>query len=327
MRVLLLVVAVVALGGACAPSLREVVRDTVDEHTRPENLRKLRVLARVLAAEITKGVEDGALSPESRQDIERAIDEYVRRFLAAVAAETGKDLSPAIADTVRASVRAAVDEILNDRTVRRAEEVMDRLSAAAFSDLSRGMESMVTDLRSAIGSAMADVLKTDLGPAMRDVLDKEIGPALAAMIDRDFVPVIENGTRRASTAAAEGFMDGLTRRLDPLLDRVQTRIDATASNARQSARSIAELLVVAALAFVATCFGFALVLIARRAKSRHEALHLVVREISSMSQAPAIQRLAERIHRAGEGNRGGDYLESHLRRHPELRVRKVEKLA
>lgn len=323
-RALIAVVAALVSHGACAPAVREVVRDSIDENAKRENWEKLREPARGISTEIAKGMAAAVLSPETQRKVAQAIDEYVRTFVAAVSDEAGKDLSPKIAEMVRSSVRAAIQETLDDGAVHRAEDVVDRMAFAAFSGLSRGISG---ELRDDLGPAVADVLRADLGPAMRDVISQNFGPGLAATLDRDLIPAIATASRRASTAAAEGFMDGLKSRVDPLLDHAVAKLDFAMTGAQQSARSIAELVVVIALAIVATCFGFGLVLVARRARSRHDALHLVVREISSMSNSSAIQELARRINQAGSCSRGGDYLEAHLRRHPELRVNKLEKLA
>lgn len=307
------VVVAVLVQFGCLPSVRDVVRDAVDEQAKRENWQKLREPARAMASEITRGIADVVASSEARRKIEQALDQYVRVFIAAAADEAGKDVPPSVAAAVRASVQAAVHEVLDDGVVHKTQDVADRLAFAAASGLSRGL---ALELRNDLGPAIAHVVTADVGPAVRDALTRDLGPGLAATLDRDLVPVLETASRRASTAAAEGFVDGAKRRIDPILDRAAARLDAALSEAQHGARSVAELLVVAALAVFATLSCFGMMLFARRARDRHDALHLVVGEISSMSRDPAIQELTHRIHHAGNRSRGADYLRSHLVRQP-----------
>jgi uncharacterized protein YidB (DUF937 family) len=295
--------------GSCAPAVREIVRDSLDESTREANWKKLRAPVRALAGEAAQGIIEAGTSSDVGPKLDAAADRFVRTVLHAASEELDAEISPAMARAVRASVDAALAAIASDGTIRRAEDIADALTAAAMAALARG-------IRDQVGPAIASALDQSLGPAMQRVIQNDVGPAVAATLQKDLTPALVDATRRASTAAAEGFVDGVRNRAEPLVDQELARIRKALDGAEQDAHSIARSVVIAVLGSLVGVLAIALWLRHRTAVAARAALHLVTREIGELRTEGAIQELGRRIKTAGEGSAAGTFLAAHLRAHP-----------
>jgi hypothetical protein len=304
------VAAVVAVAlAACAPAVREVVRDGMDESTRRGNWDKLRTPARELAGEVTRGVLDAGASSQLVAQLDASIDRFVRTVLHAASQELDGEVSPAMSRAVRAAVDAALAAILDDGTIRRVENIADALTAAALAGFARG-------IRDQVGPAMASALDRSLGPAMQRAIENNVGPAVAATLRKDLTPALADAARCASAAAGEGFAAGagkaIENGIEPLLGRAQQVLD----RADQDSHAIARSVLVATLGMIAGVLAIGLWLRHRTAVAARAALQLVTREIGEMRTAPAVQELGRRIKTAGEGSTAGAFLADHLRAHP-----------
>jgi hypothetical protein len=314
MRRSVVLLVVVGFISACGPTVREIVREGVDEQTRPANWEKLRVPVRELAGEVANGVIEAGTSSRRASSLDASIDRFVRTILHAASEDLDAEVSPAMARAVRASVDAALAAILSDGTMRRVEDITEVLTAAAMAGLARG-------IRDQIGPAIASALETSLGPAMQHVIQHNLGPAMAATLQNDLTPALVDAMRRSSTAAGEGFLDGVRTRAEPVVDRELERLQRVIDGAEQDAHSFLRFVPVAILASVAGMFAVGMWLRHRAARAGRDALHLVTREIGRMSREPAIVELAQRIKITGEGTAAGAFLADHLRAHPSIKLK------
>lgn len=314
MRSSVVLLVTVGLIGACGPTVREIVREGLDEQTKRENWEKLRVPARGLAGEVASGVFDAGTSSQLASRLDASIAQFVGSFLHAASQGLDMEVSPAIARAVRATVDTAFAALLSDGTMRRAEDITDALTAAAMTGLVRG-------IREQLAPAIAGALESTLGPALQHVIENNLGPAMAATLQNDLTPALVDAVRRTSTAAGEGFVDGVRNRAEPLVGRGFDRFQVAIDGAEQGTQSILRLVLVTVLAGVTGILVVTLWLRHRAANSGRDALHLVTSEIGRMRTDPSIMELARRIKLAGEGTEAGAFLANHLRAHPSIKLK------
>jgi hypothetical protein len=320
-----LLIAVVLVAG-CGPITRNVVRSSIDEEAQRDNWDKLRTPLRQLAGEVAKGVIDAGTSSQIASSLDASIDRFVRTVLHAAAEGLGAEVSPAMARTVRATVDEVLAAILSDGTRRGAAEIADALTAAAMTGLARGIRDQLAPafataldanlgpamqrmIEHNLGPAIAKALQADLGPALAKTLQNDLGPAFAATLKTDLTPALEDAARRTSTAAGQGFIDGIDRSAGPLVAKQLDRLHDLADRADHDVYAIA---LVMLLAIVACGLGLALWRHHRIADTHHEALHLVTSQIRRMSAEPAVRDLVQQIKTAGEGRQAGALLDDHL---------------
>src|ERR1041385_3930802 len=94
----------VGLAIGCGHTVRDVVREGIDEANKPANLKKLTNAVHDLASALTSGLADGAPTGKLSNQFAPLIDNLVRTTLHAAADGLDADLSPAVARAVRASV-------------------------------------------------------------------------------------------------------------------------------------------------------------------------------------------------------------------------------
>lgn len=131
---------------------------------------ELRAAARELAGEISDGVTGALSMPERTERIERMAARYLatltRAFTRSLADGIRHDLSPALAEVVRASVAGALREAARAENQRGLELMAAGLSHATVEAASR---------------AAAEGVRRDLAPSLRAaLLDERTAEALAA---------------------------------------------------------------------------------------------------------------------------------------------------
>ncbi|HEY0195537.1 MAG TPA: hypothetical protein VGC42_30695 [Kofleriaceae bacterium] len=306
----LVALGLVALGlvAGCGHTVREVVRDGIDEVHKDDNLKKLTGAAHDLASAVTTGLIDGLPPDQVPSRLAPLIDNLVRVTLRAAAAGLDAELSPAVARAVRSSVDAALASILSDRTQHDLVELESTVIAAAMRGLSRG-------IRDELGPSIAGQLEKSLGPALqRAVLDR-LGPSIAAALDANLQPLHD-----AAASAGAGLVDGINAKAQPALDEALAKIRAELGTAKQDVYSIFELVLFVVLALAVGVLLVIAVLRHRAAVNATDALQLVTSQIGQMRQEPSVQALAGKIKHAGDGTRAGTYLSAHLRAHPASKI-------
>jgi hypothetical protein len=314
-------IAVVVALGACGATYRDAVRETLDEETRPDNWHKLRVPMRELAGDIARGVVDAAGASQLAPAIDAAIDRFVRTTLHAAAEDLDAELSPAIARSVRASIDAALAAMRSDGTRRGVEDITDAVTAAAMAGLARGIRQQIAPalahtLDAALGPALQRVLENQLGPAAAKMLQRDLGPAMAATLERDLAPALADVARRASSAAGEGFVDGVRRRAEPWLDQSAGKLQTAMDGVEQRAHAFLPYLVVAIVAGFSGVLLVVLWLRHRAAATSRVALQLITKEIARLGAEPGVLELTRRIKAVSHGTRAGAVLAEQLPAHP-----------
>src|SRR5882757_8434495 len=160
------------LGAGCGLTVREAVRDGLDEATRPDNIKKVTSSAHDLASALVAGALDGGPTEKLTSQFAPLVENLVRTTLHAAAAGLNTDLSPAVARAVHASLDAALASLLGEPTRRSLDDLEDALISAAMTGLTRG-------IRDQIGPAIADTFDKTLGPALQRTIQDHLGPALA----------------------------------------------------------------------------------------------------------------------------------------------------
>ncbi|HEX4418360.1 MAG TPA: hypothetical protein VH165_10700 [Kofleriaceae bacterium] len=308
------IIAILVLGAGCGATVREAVRDGIDEAAKPENLKKVTSSAHDLAAALVTGALDGGTSASKLPPVlAPLVEDLVRATMRAAAIGLDTDLSPAVERAIRASLDTALDRLLGKSTRRSIEDTENAMISAAMTGLSRG-------IRDQIGPALADTLDKTLGPALQRAIQDHLGPAIAETLTHDLKPALVATTRETATAAGEGLFDGMSARARPVIDQIESQLRDDLGQAKQGAHTALEVVVIAVLAAIAGVLAVVALLRHRAAVAARDALHLVATQIKQASGSPDVQRLVDHISAAGQNTRGGDYLSRHLRGHPAIRV-------
>lgn len=310
----ILPIAVVLAVAGCGATVREAVRDGIDEAAKPDNLKKVTRSAHDLASALVAGAIDGGSGAGKLGPVlAPLVDELVRTTMRAAAAGLDTDLSPAVARAVRASLDTALDRLLDAPTRQSLEDTESALISAAMAGLGRG-------IREQIGPALADTLDKTLGPALERAIRDHLGPALADMLTHDLKPALVVTMRETATAAGEGAFDGVSARARPLIAELEQQLHDDLGQVKRDAHTAFEAVTIAVLAALAGVLAIVALLRHRAAIAARDALHLVAAQIKQASAAPEVQTLVDHISAAGQNTRGGDYLSRHLRAHPAIRV-------
>jgi hypothetical protein len=309
----------------CASGAREVARTSIDEFGTEKNWSKLREPARALAGAVTAGTMEAVGATLQDGEMEARLDEYASRFTRAIAQQVNTELGPAVAQQVRSSVAAALDELTTEQRQEGLSQLMNRITAAAIAGLGQSLRQQLalTDiLKRQIGPALAHTMTNDVGPAAQHILEQDLGPGLANMLRGEFGQAVTQSVGNSAEAAGQRFAAGARQELSPTIDHFFDRLQGAMEEGQQSAKSIFQVIIAIVLALSAGILGVLLLFRHREARARYNALHLVVREIRKMSQQdPSILALVTRIKKEGESHEGGDPLAAFLRQNPALKVK------
>jgi hypothetical protein len=310
-------------------SVRGTVSDSMDEVSKQQNWEKLKKPARALAAEIFGGTAD-ALSPPGGGS---ALDDYVTRFMKITATELDADLGPAVARQVRGAVAAVIDEIMSDKARAGTEQLVEAITRTAVSSLGSGA---AAELRTHLGPQLGDLIEHVVGPALARSLTNDLGPALAAILrdgimrtlatslQTDLQPKLVGLVEASSAAAGRGFFTGALDKIEPAVDRMMARLDATAQAGKQGAQSVFYTVVALVLALIIGILGAIVIARQRQLSNTQSALRMVASEIRDMDTNPHVRELAARIKQHSVKHKpGGAALTAFLESNPELKVRKL----
>lgn len=167
----------------------------------------LRDAARALAAAVTRGAVEGAMSAEQARELEALSDSYVRTVSATLAQALDEEISPAATRSVQRIVGGAIASAVSAKQERLTSSFIDGVTRTALVAL---MQSTAHGLRQDVGPALGAVIRDDLGPALAAVIRDDLQPALHELLDREANAAIGGLVRQITKDAVLGANDGMS---------------------------------------------------------------------------------------------------------------------